>query len=102
MKKLFLIVVFSLELAHAYSQNVIQTSTGDYIDVSTIPAYVDSITGHIYTSNDVVYTVYKGKRGGIYIWKTSKSGNKYKKYLSVTEKGYPANLNEIYYTIEDL
>lgn len=95
MKKLFLTSILSLGLAHAYSQTIIQTPTGDYIDVSTIPAYNDSITGHIYTSKGVVYPVYKGKRGGIYIWKTSKSGNKYKKYLKVTANGHPANLNEI-------
>jgi hypothetical protein len=101
MKKLFLTSILSLGLAHAFSQTIIQTPTGDYIDVSTIPAYNDSITGRIYTSNGTVYPVYKGKRGGIYIWKTSKKGNKYKKYLKVSANGHPANLNEIYSNYEN-
>tara|TARA_R110002096_G_scaffold416665_2_gene619949 strand:- start:121 stop:432 length:312 start_codon:yes stop_codon:yes gene_type:complete len=95
MKKLFLTSVLCLGLAHAHSQTIVQTSTGDYIDINIVPAYNDSITGRIYTSNKLVYPVYKGKRGGIYIWKTSKKGNKYKKYLKVSANGHPADLKQV-------
>jgi hypothetical protein len=97
------ILLFTLLLASNISfSQVMQTESGDYIDVNTVPAYNDSITGNIYTSKGTVYPVYKGKRGGLYIWKTSKKGTKYKKYLSVAENGHPANLNEIYTTDKDI
>ena len=95
MKKLILILTVLLASNVSFSQ-VMQTESGDYIDVNTVPAYNDSITGNIYTSKGIVYPVYKGKRGGLYIWRTSKKGTKYKKYLSVAKNGHPANLNEIY------
>ena len=95
MKKVILLLTVLFASNVSFSQ-VMQTESGDYIDVNTVPAYNDSITGNIYTSKGVVYPVYKGKRGGIYIWKTSKKGNKYKHYLSVTENGHPADLSEVY------
>lgn len=94
MKKVILLLTVLFASNAAFSQQVIRTESGDYIDVP--PAYNDSITGNIYTSKGVVYPVYKGERGGIYIWKTSKKGNKYKHYLSATENGHPSDLSEVY------
>ena len=83
------ILLFTLLLVSNISfSQVIQTESGNYIDANITPAHTDSITGNIYTSKGIVYPVYKGKKGGLYIWRTSKKGTKYKKYLSVAENGH--------------
>lgn len=56
-----------------YSQN--------FVASNKTTTYVDTTTTYTYQIKSEKYPVYKSKKGAFYIWRTSKSGKRYKYYL---------------------
>lgn len=66
----------------AVAQEVTTDKDGNFVQVVTQKSETDSITGRTFTDGKgQKYEVFKGKRGGLYYWRKSKSGNFYKAYL---------------------
>jgi hypothetical protein len=60
---------------------------GNFTQVKTQEAKHDSTTVNIYTdSKGKTEPIFKGKRGGYYVCRTSKNGNFYRKYLKTEEQ----------------
>ena len=80
---IFLIIVALLLSADiARGQTVKQDSKGNYYSAPAKEKKQDTKTGAIYTdSKGLKYDVYKGAKGGLYYWKTSAKGTRYKVYL---------------------
>lgn len=73
----------------AYCQTITQDANGNFVAVTKQKEKVqDKKTGQTYKHTDgKTYEVYKGSRGGLYVWRTRQSGKnvgkKYKYYLKV-------------------
>ena len=83
--KQFIILLFMLFASVSYSQNAKLDSKGNYVAVKSAKITSDTITGKTFTdTKGVSYPVFKSKNDKLYIWRTSKKGNKYKQYLKLS------------------
>jgi len=85
MKKLLTILMITFCIS-SYGQNVKMDANGNYVAIKSENARSSSAisTGKTYTdSKGRKYDVYKSERGKLFIFVVSKSGNTYKKYLSI-------------------
>jgi hypothetical protein len=57
-------------------------ASGNYYSAKSTVVAIDSTTGKTYTDKkSISYPVYKGNKGGLYVWITSKNNKQYRKYL---------------------
>ena len=77
-------IALSLEVS---AQSVSRDATGNFVATARVAANHDSTTTLTYTdAKGIVEAVFKGKKGGYYVGRTSKkSGKFYRKYLKVEE-----------------
>ena len=63
----------------------VYTKQGNELILNKKPAKktADTKTGQFVIYKGKKYDVYKGKRGGLYYWRTTKKNTKYKKYLKL-------------------
>lgn len=82
MKKLSIIIAIMLLTLGAQCQRIKMDANGNYISTKAVKSEPTSI-GKTYTdSKGVVYPIYKGAKGGMFIIRTSAKTNKtYKQYL---------------------
>jgi hypothetical protein len=82
MKKLSIIIITMLLTFGAQCQHIKMDANGNYISTKTVKSEPTSI-GKTYTdSKGVVYPIYKGAKGGMFVIRTSaKTGKTYKQYL---------------------
>ena len=92
MKKTLLNTLAALTLFAASTYTATAQSTlkrdvnGNYTQVKAQEAKHDSTTVNTYTdSKGNTEPIFKGKRGGYYVCRTSKSGNFYRKYLKTED-----------------
>ena len=96
MKKSIFLAIFSLILTlSGQSQYVVTDTTSKPIKTSLLkPDTVETETGYFFqtapdsTGKVRYYPIYRGKKGGMYYWRTSKkTGDRYKVYLTEEQKG---------------
>ena len=81
MKQILLTIALVLGTM-AMTAQVQRDDQGNFFSASAAKAVHDSTTTYTYTNaKGVVYPVYVGRKGGNYVWITSKNGNLYRKYL---------------------
>ncbi len=84
-----LIIMLIIFGSSAYSQTITQDANGNFVATKKVPDKdQDEKTGQTYTHTDgKKYEVYKGSKGGLYVYRTRQSGKNigqyYKYYLKV-------------------
>lgn len=77
---MLVLVIFSILAVSA--QKVAIGKDGNYYSEKSSVVFKDTITGKTFTDEQgKVFPVFKGRKGGLYVWKTSKKGVKYQAYL---------------------
>lgn len=85
MKRTMMMIAMVLGITASQAQ-VVKDDQGNYLSKAASVAAHDSSTTLTYTNaKGMVYPVYEGRKGGHYVWVTSRDGNVYRKYLRATE-----------------
>lgn len=82
MRRIIILTIALIAITISLTAQVQRDASGDFFAKSKSVAAHDSTTTFTYTDyKGYKYPVYQGRKGGYYVWVTSKSGNDYRKYL---------------------